>query len=191
MDAIYWIAEQKIKEAIAAGEFENLPGKGKPIHFDREFSGNNRENMAFKILKNAGFVPLPIRARKELQTLQETIFVLFKECRERKSELLRDLKTNGIYVDDFSVLRETNSRQKFIMNRNLRESLFRYNSDVLESKRKYHSILKTINIRIQKLHFNCIKYEIQPGKNLTSLFGMNFVNIPAELAEFDVEFQIF
>ena len=32
------IAEEKIEEAIAAGEFDNLPGQGKPLDLDAYFA---------------------------------------------------------------------------------------------------------------------------------------------------------
>lgn len=55
---MYIIVEDKIKEAIENGDFDNLPGKGKKLNVRDELPGLSPElNQAYKILKNAGFVP--------------------------------------------------------------------------------------------------------------------------------------
>lgn len=189
MDAIYWIAEQKIREAIVAGEFDNLPGRGQPIHFERETSKNSAMNIAFKILKDAGFVPPPIEIRKELEIKQNALSLLIKEARDRKSKLRDFLGKQGIRLD-FSDFQETNGRQKFIMNRNIRQFLDQYNKDVLDLKKKYHFVLREVNRTVKGLQHNCIRYEIQTGRRLSSFLDVNFVDISAKLAEFDAEFQV-
>ncbi|SFE18155.1 protein of unknown function [Lentibacillus persicus] len=55
---MYIIVEDKIKESIENGDFDNLPGKGKKLNVRDELPGLSPElNQAYKILKNAGFVP--------------------------------------------------------------------------------------------------------------------------------------
>lgn len=55
---MYIIVEDKIKESIKNGDFDNLPGKGKKLNVRDELPGLSPElNQAYKILKNAGFVP--------------------------------------------------------------------------------------------------------------------------------------
>ncbi|RYG74181.1 DUF1992 domain-containing protein [Lentibacillus lipolyticus] len=57
-DNMYLIVEDKIREAIEKGELDDLPGKGKRLHLRDDLPGMSREmNQAYKILKNAGFVP--------------------------------------------------------------------------------------------------------------------------------------
>jgi hypothetical protein len=51
------IAEQRIAEAIARGELENLPGAGRPLDLGDDALIPEDLRMAFRILKNAGFVP--------------------------------------------------------------------------------------------------------------------------------------
>lgn len=55
---MYIIVEDKIKEAIENGDFDDLPGKGKKLNVQEELPGLSPElNQAYKVLKNAGFVP--------------------------------------------------------------------------------------------------------------------------------------
>jgi hypothetical protein len=56
MLALEIIAERKIEEALARGEFDNLPGAGRPLDLDDVDPLIPEElRMAFRILKNAGF----------------------------------------------------------------------------------------------------------------------------------------
>jgi hypothetical protein len=59
------IAEQKIAEAIARGELDNLPGAGRPLDLDDDALTPEELRLAYRILKNAGHVP------PELETLNE------------------------------------------------------------------------------------------------------------------------
>jgi hypothetical protein len=72
MDILSTIAERKIREAMARGELDNLAGKGRPLAMDEDLSGVPAElRMAYKILKNAGFVPPEVELRKEIVSLRE------------------------------------------------------------------------------------------------------------------------
>ena len=51
------IAEQKIAEAIARGELDNLPGAGRPLNLDDDALIPEELRLAYRILKNAGYVP--------------------------------------------------------------------------------------------------------------------------------------
>ena len=49
--------DEKIKEAIARGEFDNLPGRGKPLDLDAYFATPEHLRMGYSILKNADIIP--------------------------------------------------------------------------------------------------------------------------------------
>ena len=49
--------DEKIEEAIAKGEFDNLPGKGKPLDLDAYFATPERLRMGYSILKSADIIP--------------------------------------------------------------------------------------------------------------------------------------
>lgn len=55
------MAERKIAEAVSRGEFEGLPGAGRPLGLDDDALVPEDERMANRILKNAGFAPREIQ----------------------------------------------------------------------------------------------------------------------------------
>ena len=56
MDAIAFVAERKIEEALAGGAFENLPGQGLPLKLDDLSHLPPDMRMAYTILKNGGYL---------------------------------------------------------------------------------------------------------------------------------------
>jgi len=72
-EAFEKIAEKKIREAMDNGEFDDLPGKGKPLQLedDRHIAQDIR--LAHKILKNANCLPPELELRKEILTLEELL----------------------------------------------------------------------------------------------------------------------
>ncbi len=61
------IAERRIKQAMEEGAFENLEGKGKPLVFEDDSMIPPDLRMAYKILKNAGFLPPALQNEKEIK----------------------------------------------------------------------------------------------------------------------------
>lgn len=51
------MAEQKIAEAMAKGEFDHLPGAGKPLVIEDLSHVPEELRMSYKLLKNAGILP--------------------------------------------------------------------------------------------------------------------------------------
>lgn len=60
------MAEKMLREAIEAGEFDNLPGKGKPMDLSENPFEDPDLRMVHKILRNAGFAPAWIEERKDI-----------------------------------------------------------------------------------------------------------------------------
>lgn len=54
---IAYIAEQKIEEAIQEGQFDQLPGKGKPLNLDEDWAIPPEWRSAVRLLKNANVLP--------------------------------------------------------------------------------------------------------------------------------------
>ena len=69
MDAISIIAEQRIREACERGAFDSLPGAGKPLELEDDSHIPEDLRMAYKLLKNAGYVPEEVLDRKEAQSI--------------------------------------------------------------------------------------------------------------------------
>jgi len=67
------IAENRIAEAIEQGDFENLPGKGRPLDLTAYFSTPSEDRMAFSILKNAGVVPSEVELMREVADLDRRL----------------------------------------------------------------------------------------------------------------------
>jgi hypothetical protein len=66
------IAEEKIKEAMENGEFDNLEGSGKPLRgLNAYFATPENIRLGYSILKNSGFVPEEVALLKEINLLKE------------------------------------------------------------------------------------------------------------------------
>ena len=65
--------DEKIKEAIARGEFDNLPGKGKPLDLDAYFATPEHLRMGYSILKNADIIPEEMELLKQIEGLKKSL----------------------------------------------------------------------------------------------------------------------
>lgn len=65
--------EALIKEAQARGEFDNLPGKGKPLDLTEYFNTPEDVRVAQAMLKNAGMVPVEIDLLQEIASLKTSL----------------------------------------------------------------------------------------------------------------------
>jgi hypothetical protein len=67
MLALEWLAERKIEEAVSRGEFDGLPGEGRPLPPEDNELVPDDLRLAWRILKNAGFgdgaLPAGLRPR--------------------------------------------------------------------------------------------------------------------------------
>lgn len=61
------VAEQAIRKAQEAGEFDDLPGKGKPLALEDDSMVPEDLRMAYKILKNSGHLPPEMQQEKDIQ----------------------------------------------------------------------------------------------------------------------------
>lgn len=73
MEFLDHVAEQRIQAALGSGEFENLPGAGRPLELDDDSLIPAHLRMACRILKNAGMVPPEIETLRELHRLYARI----------------------------------------------------------------------------------------------------------------------
>jgi hypothetical protein len=67
------LVEERIQEALRRGEFDNLPGAGRPLALDDDSLVPPEVRIAYRILKNAGFVPPEVFERKEIAELEAQI----------------------------------------------------------------------------------------------------------------------
>ena len=67
------IAEKRIREAMAQGHFDNLPGAGQPLHLEEYFSTPEEVRMAYSILKNANCAPVEVQLLNEVARLERAV----------------------------------------------------------------------------------------------------------------------
>ena len=87
------LVEERIREAMEAGEFDNIEGKGRPVNLDAYFATPEELRAGYSVLKNAGIVPEEAQILKEIAETKESL----KDARpsrehEALSRRLRDLQ---------------------------------------------------------------------------------------------------
>lgn len=78
MNILAELAERAIQEAQQRGEFENLSGQGQPLPETNDPFMPETLRMAYKVLKNAGYVPREVQSQREIRSLIE--------CLERETD---------------------------------------------------------------------------------------------------------
>jgi hypothetical protein len=67
------LAQNRIEEAIASGEFDELPGRGQPLDLTDYFSRPPTERAGVSLLKNAGVLPPEIELLKLAARAEEAL----------------------------------------------------------------------------------------------------------------------
>lgn len=83
MNLLDQIAEARIQEAIDRGELRGLPGEGKPLRLDDDSAVPEELRAAYRILKNAGFLPPELQLRQELREAEHLLQQLPESERSR------------------------------------------------------------------------------------------------------------
>ena len=96
------IVEERIKEAKLKGEFNDLPGSGKPLELEDDSHISEELRIAYKILKNANFLPPEIELKKEIIKTEELL-----AGTEDISEKYHVLKKLNFLVAKFNSIRNT------------------------------------------------------------------------------------
>ena len=99
------IVEELIKKAQERGEFDNLPGKGKPIDLSAYFEMPEDVRVAQSLLKNAGFQSREVELLNEIAELRQILAAVTEE--KRKQELEKQILEKQV---EFSLLIERKKR---------------------------------------------------------------------------------
>ena len=83
------IAEQRIAEAIAHGELDDLPGAGRPLELEDDRLVPEEVRVAYRVLRNAGLVPPEVAARTEAASLRALLKSVELDEPARKRALAR------------------------------------------------------------------------------------------------------
>ena len=95
------IAEERIREAVQRGEFEDLPGSGKPLKFDDELHIPDDLRLAYKVLKNADCLPPELELKKEIRTAEDLLSELKDE-----GEKYRQIKKINYLIMKLNTMRQ-------------------------------------------------------------------------------------
>jgi len=91
------VAEQRILEAQRRGEFDNLPGKGKPLELEDLSWVPEDLRISYHVLKNAHVLPPEVELLKDVHILEDLLKHVGDEG-ERKS-LAKSLQWKLIRLD--------------------------------------------------------------------------------------------
>jgi hypothetical protein len=94
------LAENRILQAMEAGEFDNLQGKGQPLNLEDDGHIPAELRMAYKILKNADCLPPELVLRQEVVQLQDLVAALPDEA-----EKLKQMRRLNFLVMKLNMLR--------------------------------------------------------------------------------------
>ena len=90
MNLLDQIAEARIQEAIDRGELRDLPGEGQPLRLEDDSAIPEELRAAYRLLKNAGFLPPELQLRRELREAEHLLQQLPESDRSRaRLELLQ------------------------------------------------------------------------------------------------------
>ena len=90
-----FLAERRIAEAIANGELDQLPGQGRALELDDDALVPEELRLAYRMLKNAGFVPSEVQTLNEIAELERLAGLDSKAA--RKLSLLKTRIEAGYY----------------------------------------------------------------------------------------------
>jgi hypothetical protein len=96
------IVEERIRRALAAGEFEDLAGKGEPLVLEDTSTVPEDLRLAFKILKNADCLPPEVELRKDIERTEDLIAAMPETV-----EKYRALKRLNFLIMKLNAMRRT------------------------------------------------------------------------------------
>ena len=95
------IVEERIRKAQRRGDFENLPGTGKPLKLQDDSHIAEDLRLAHKILKNADCLPPEIEIKKEIQQTEDLLAGM-----QNTSEKYRVLKKLNYLIMKLNTIRQ-------------------------------------------------------------------------------------
>jgi hypothetical protein len=101
------IVEALIQQAMERGEFDNLPGKGKPIDLTEYFETPEEVRLANSVLKNAGMTSREVELLKEIAELKRVLAAVLDE--RRRQEIGRQIQQKQV---EFRLLLERQKREQ-------------------------------------------------------------------------------
>ena len=101
------IVEALIKEAMERGEFDDLPGKGKPIDLTEYFEMPEEVRLANSVLKSAGMTSREVDLLKEIAELKQLQAAVLDE--KKKQEIEKQIQQKQV---EFSLMMERQKKER-------------------------------------------------------------------------------
>jgi hypothetical protein len=101
------IVEELIKQAQERGEFDNLPGKGKPIDLSEYFEMPEDVRVAQSLLKNSGFKSREVELLNEIAQLRQILLAITDQ--KKKDEIQKQIQEKKV---EFSLMMERQKRNR-------------------------------------------------------------------------------
>jgi len=118
MDFIAFIAEQKILQAMQERDLSDSAYKYKPLPLEDDSFVPAELKMAYKILKNSGFLPPEVEERKEIKRLEDLV-----TSTEDEHERLRQMKKLEVLMMKINARRPTSITSQHEYYRNVIERI--------------------------------------------------------------------
>lgn len=114
--------EELIQKAINDGKFEDLPGRGQPLHLEENPFEDPDWRLANKILKDNGFSPAWIETRKEIEAA-------ITEARKAARLAWQKYQTTAREKADYAVETRWNEAQRklIVSIQAINQLIFKYN----------------------------------------------------------------
>ncbi|MFW2368430.1 MAG: DUF1992 domain-containing protein [Desulforhopalus sp.] len=93
MDSLAFIAEQKIAQAMQEKDLNSPKWKNKPLPLEDDRFVPDDLKMAYKILKNSGYLPPEVEDRKEVKRIEDLI-----AATEDEHERLKQMKKLNVLM---------------------------------------------------------------------------------------------
>ena len=101
------IVEALIKETQERGEFDNLPGKGKPIDLSAYFEMPEDVRLVQSVLKNAGMTSPEVQILKEIAELRQLRETVTDDT--KKQQISKKIQEKQV---EFNLMMECQKRQR-------------------------------------------------------------------------------
>jgi hypothetical protein len=101
------IVEAIIQEAIERGEFDNLPGRGKPVDLTEYFETPEEVRLVHSVLKNAGMTSREVDLLKEIAELKQILAAVLDD--KRREDIQKQIQRKQI---EFGLMMEGQKRER-------------------------------------------------------------------------------
>ena len=99
-----WLVERRLKDAIEAGMFEDLPGRGRPLDLKDDSSVPDEWRLAFRLLKSSGHAPVWIELRQEALARLETASQDLRRAVSSECDQTTWLRASARFVEEVELV---------------------------------------------------------------------------------------